>query len=227
MNFKTLKYVYAAFLLIGVFLSIITAARLYSNFDSNYQIIGSNPDTLGFYSFWADFLAAIASFSMVFITAVSVNLNEKQLTELKRQWEEEHKPYLTCHLVTFHNTFRLCVSNSSNVVAKDVQLTIDNHLEQEPLRFGRLKDFLERQSFIVPPRQNIYFPIMISAYCEEDNLPKGYIEVSIKWQNQDFESFKLFPSNHAFVIYENDSSENETKNSIDQLSAIIKNKKFI
>lgn len=56
-------------------------------------------------TFWATYLAAIASFAMVFITWLTLKKNKEQndailqqntdqLNEMKRQWENEHRPYL-------------------------------------------------------------------------------------------------------------------------------------
>lgn len=164
---------------------------------------------------------------MMVATFITVIQNRSQVKELKRQWDSEHKPYLTCLLVTYDNSFRLCVTNSANVVAKDVHISIQSCLDQEPLRFERLKTFFERQSFLIPPNQSIYFALLISAYCDEDNLPKGYIEVSLSCEGQDFGTFQLYPSNHAYVIYDKERTGSDIKKSIDELNKTIKNKKFL
>lgn len=192
-----------------------------------FSLLGDDPKTIEFFSFWVDLLAATASFAMVLITSISINLNDKQLKEIKRQWEEEHKPYLTCHLVVHNQIFRLCVTNSSNVVAKDVKISIENFLSKEPLYFNKLKEFLKNQVFLIPPQGNIYFNLLITAYREEEYLPKGYLQVSLRSGNADFGDFILYPSNHAYVIYENDSSEADISNKLDDLNKTIKNKKFL
>ncbi len=118
---------------------------------------------------------------MIFITAVSVNLNEKQLKELKRQWDEEHSPYLSCQLIVSGNYFKLRVHNSASVVADNVSIGIENYLRDTDIyRFDKLKDFLSSHSLVIPPNESIYFDILITAYKEIENLPQGHIEVSMK-----------------------------------------------
>ena len=199
---------------------------IYHHFPNVYML-GDDTKNLGFYSFWADILCSIGSFSMVFITSKTIDLNERQLKELKRQWEEEHKPYLTCHLVTHDHIFRLCVTNSSNVVAKDIHISIENYLDKEPLRFDKLKTFLEHQVFLIPPQESIYFNLLITVYPEEENLPKGHLSVSIKCGEIDCGDYLLYPSHHAYIIYDNNSSESAITNKLEDLNRIIKNKKFL
>ena len=194
---------------------------------SNWSIMGQNKANADFMLFWASIITSAVSLAMVIVTAKSVELNENQLSELKRQWREEHKPYLTCHLVTHGHIFRLRVTNSSNVVAKDVHISIENYLDKEPLRFDKLKTFFEHQVFLIPPQESIYFNLLISAYTEEDNLPKGHLSVSIKCGEIDYGDFILSPSHHAYIIYDTDGSESEITNKLEDLNRTIKNKKFI
>lgn len=223
------KIIYCCFIGIGIFFSILVIIKAIPKIFPSWPItiIGEDPKTIEFFSLWVGILSAVASFAMVFITGISVNLNNRQLEELKRQWKEEHKPYLTCHLVTHDHLFRLCVRNSSNIVAKDVHISIENHLHEVPLKFDKLKTFFEHQVFLIPPQENIYFNLLISAYRDEENLPTGYILVSMKCGESDFGDFALYPRNHAYVIYNNDSSEAEISNKLEDLNKTIKNKKFI
>jgi len=230
MNFSTKKILFSALLFIMIFLFIINTVRVvlpHIPYFSDWSMMGQNKATADFILFWANILTAAVSLSMVIVTAKSVELNENQLNELKRQWEEEHKPYLSCHLIVHRNIFRLCVTNSSNVVAKDVHVSIDNFLDKEPLRFENLKAFFEHQLFLIPPQDSIYFNLLISAYPEEEHLPKGHLLVSIKCGDLDYGDYKLYPSNHAYVIYGNDSSESDISNKLEDLNKTIKNKKFI
>lgn len=188
-------------------------------------IVGDNTVWL---SFLGSLIGALASFAMIFFTAKSLEQNRLQLDELKRQWAEAHKPYITCHLVTYHNIFRLCVTNSSNVVAQDVQISIKNYLDKAPLHFEALQQFLENKSFIIPPRENIYFNILITAFKEEENLPKGFLSVSAKCGDFDYGIFSLYPSHHAYIIYENDGgTESEISNRLEDLNSTIRNMRFM
>lgn len=218
-----------SFMVIGIFFSILIVIKAIPRFYPAwpYTIIGEDPKTIGFFSLWVEILSAVASFAMVFVTGISVNLNNRQLDELIRQWKEDHTPYLTCHLVTHDRFFRLCITNSSNVVAKDVHISIENFLEEEPLHFDKLKRFLDNQVFLIPPQEKIYFNLLISVFREVENLPKGYLLVSLKNEETDYGVFSLYPSNHAYVIYDNNSSEAEISNKLKDLNKTIKEKKFI
>lgn len=198
-------------------------------------MMGERTETLGFYNFWIDVLGSIASFTMVYITSLSVNLNEKQLKELKRQWEQEHSPYLSCQLIAKSGHFLLRILNSSNTTADRVNIAIDSELRESqnsdkqyiPFRFTELKEFLETQEFVIPPHESLYFTIWITPYCEIDNLPSGYISVSIKDTNTDFGIFKLYPRNFAFASFEKENIGNSIVNAIDEVGKKIENKKFL
>lgn len=56
-----------------------------------FKYVGDSADWLGF---WAAYISAIASFAMVIITWMTLSQNKAQLNEMKRQWEEEHRPRL-------------------------------------------------------------------------------------------------------------------------------------
>lgn len=72
-----------------------------------FEVVGDGTHWLGF---WATYISAVASFAMVVITWVTLKQskkqnelilqqNKEQLNELKRQWEEEQRPYLEIALV--------------------------------------------------------------------------------------------------------------------------------
>lgn len=76
-------------------------------FESDYSILHA-PSAWA--TFWATYLAAIASFAMVFITWLTLKKNKEQndailqqnkdqLDEMKRQWEEEHRPKIEAYLI--------------------------------------------------------------------------------------------------------------------------------
>lgn len=197
-------------------------------------MLGDNPDSLGFYSFWADILCSIGSFTMIFITAKTIDLNERQLTELKRQWKEDHSPYLSCQLIAKSDHFLLRILNSGNTTADRVNIAIDSELgdpkksdkQLVPFRFTELKEFLETQEFVIPPHESLYFTIWITPYREIDNLPNGYISVSIKDLTTNFGIYKLYPRNFAFASFEKENIGTSVVNAISEVNRTIKNKTF-
>ena len=188
-------------------------------------VVGDNANWL---SFLGTLIGALASFAMIFFTAKTLEQNENQLNELKRQWEEEHSPYLSCQLIASDNHFKLRILNSASVVADRVSISISNNLEDHNiLRFDKLADFLSHQTFVIPPKESIYFDIWISAYKEIDNLPKGYINVNIRSSTKDFGDFKLYPTNFAYTSYSLDNTEKEIIESISKVSRAITEKRFL
>lgn len=179
----------------------------------------------GWATFWATYISAIASFVMVFITWRTLKQNKQQLDELKRQWNAEHTPYLSCQLIADNSYFKLRVFNSSNVAATNVAISINNCLkDKDVFRFSELKTFLTNQLFVIPPNESLYFDIFITAYRDEENLPAGYIEVKLNTPTIDFGTFNLYPRNFAFVV--NGDRERPIANAILKVADNIHNQEF-
>lgn len=234
-RYRIIKILYFTFLGIGIFFTLLTIVKAAHNYCPWMSVIGENSDTLDFYSFWIDVLGTIASFSMVFITAISINLNEKQLTELKRQWEIEHTPYLSCQLTAKKDHFLLRVINTSKVTADKVRVSIDSKLYtskdglKEPLipfQFNELKGYLKTQTFVIPPNESLYFTIWITPYKEVEHLPNGFISVSLDNANDDFGVYELYPQNFAFASFETENANEAIVSAINTVGKKIENKKF-
>lgn len=218
------KYILYSFIGIILFLNFIMLLRGVYRFIPDLYMFGDNVETLGFYSFWADILCSIGSFTMIFVTAKSVELNDRQLNELKRQWQEEHSPYLSAQLIAQTNYFNLRIFNSSKVTADNISIKIDSYIDKEKiLQFDELQSFLGNHMFTIPPMESIYFPIWITPFRELENLPNGYIEISIKTKNIDFGPLQLYPSDYAFVSY--GEKDSPIINSLDKIADKIKNQK--
>lgn len=212
-------WIIIAFIAIPIILNAILLIPAFT------PIVGDNTVWL---SFFGSLIGALASFVMIFFTAKTLEHNKLQLEELKRQWGEEHSPYLSCQLIPSNSWFKLRILNSANVVAKDVAINIENCLENGDIyRLGILKEFLSNQSFVIPPLESIYFDILITAYKDIEHLPKGFIRVSLKSEDKDFGIFQLYPSNHAYMSFEKANIGREIVDSITKVSNAIKDKKFL
>lgn len=195
-------------------------------------VVGDNANWL---SFLGTLIGALASFAMIFFTAKTLEQNEKQLNELKRQWKEEHTPYLSCQLIAKSDKFLLRILNSSNTTAERVNLNIDSKLFNPnepdkvyiPYYFKELKNFLATQEFVIPPHESLYFSIWIQPHAEVKYLPIGYISISIKDALTDFGIYKLFPRNFAFASFEKENIGNSVVNAITEVGKKIENKKFL
>lgn len=195
-------------------------------------VVGDNAAWL---SFFGSFIGAFASFVMIFFTAKTLEQNREQLDELKRQWKEEHTPFLSCQLIAKSGKFLLRILNSSNTTADRVNISIDSNLFDPkdsnkayiPYHFKELKDFLTTQEFVIPPYESLYFTIWIQPYAEVENLPSGYISVSIKDALTDFGLYKLFPRNFAFASFEKENIGNSVVDAITEVGKKIENKTFL
>ena len=85
----------------------------------SYPVVGKSIDWL---YFWASYLGTIASFVMIFYTAKSLRQNQRQLAEMKRQWNEEHRARLVFSLADKEGDIVLKVSNVGKEAARNVNL---------------------------------------------------------------------------------------------------------
>lgn len=85
--------------------------------DKYWEIVGEPKDWL---LFWPSYLSALASTVMIGYTAMTLKSNEDQLDELKRQWEDEHKPNVSVSFNLIGSVGYLRVVNTSVVEVKDL-----------------------------------------------------------------------------------------------------------
>lgn len=111
--------VITAILLVPVILNFIL------QISCDLPIIG-DPQT--WLSFWGSFIGSLASFAMIVITVHTLKQNKQQLDEMKRQWEEEHRPHLTCRIIVNKRAFFLQISNPSNYDASNVIISFGEEL---------------------------------------------------------------------------------------------------
>lgn len=97
-----------------IFILAILAMPIVLNFSlqlpSIVKVIG---DAQTWLSFWASFIGAISSFAMIAVTYHTLQQNQSQLDEIKRQWEEEHRPFLSCRVIVYKKAFFLQIHNPS------------------------------------------------------------------------------------------------------------------
>ncbi len=81
-------------------------------------------------TFWTA-LSAIGTIAMAIITYCTLSKNDEQVTEMKRQWEEDNKPYIDVRLAYEHSLSStasryLLLENYGKGVATDIQLTFED-----------------------------------------------------------------------------------------------------
>lgn len=163
---KYLLILFIGLLLIPIILNFVL------QIPSCFPIIG---DSQAWLSFWASYIGAIASFAMIAITLLTLRQNQAQLNEIKRQWEEEHRPHLVCRVIVNKKAFFLQISNPSQFDASNVIIKFGEDL------INNLDDkFL---NMYTNTSQN---PVYISS-GKSWNCFIGWCEdINKKWEDKDF-----------------------------------------
>lgn len=86
---------------------------------ARFEIVGNGTHWL---SFWASYLAAIASFAMVLITWWTLKQNSKQHQDTLQHWEDEVRPYIEVRIVKYFFPHQVCLEfyNFGKTTAKDI-----------------------------------------------------------------------------------------------------------
>lgn len=134
-------------------------------------------------------VSAIVSFLMVVLTTISLIHNRKQLNELKRQWNEQNTPILSCSLEKSRDRLIIDVHNSSRVPAHKVKIQIDNCSNEQIFHYKETQTLLDEMFFEIPPVSSKKIPIWVTPFV--DGEYNGYIRVSLEYANKT-ESFDLY-----------------------------------
>lgn len=110
--------------------------------------VAGKPET--WIAFWPSYLSAIASFGMIVLTAITLLFNnetlknnKEQLDEMKRQWEEEHKPNVSVSFNLIGSIGYLRIVNTSIVEIKDLSIEAEfyqNGVKLEGATFPDLRN---------------------------------------------------------------------------------------
>ena len=160
------------------------------------------------------FLTAVGTIAMAWTTYKALRKNDDQVAEMKRQWEEDHRPYLDVNLIDANANYTtdsrlLCIENFGKGVANNIQLKFDNSfIDNIPIeaQTNYLK-ILQKKSFKLLPNRNLTIPFCcildyhpnnyrIDKRIFDFNLKNGLIEylnhpisvkIQYKWNGQEFE----------------------------------------
>lgn len=133
-------------------------------------------------------IAAIVSFVMVILTAITLIHNRKQLKELKRQWIAQNTPVVSCSLEKRSESLLLDIHNSSQVPAHKVKVRLENHSDEKIFRFDETNNLLSEMTFEIPPFTSKQIPIWITPFV--DGEYSGYITVILSYNGKE-DSFDL------------------------------------
>lgn len=135
-------------------------------------IVGDNQTWL---SFIGTLIGALASFAMIFFTAKTLEQNNQQLKEMKRQWEEDHRPHLYGRIVAYKHMYFYQIYNAGSKDAYNVSLKINSEFAcQIPEDYKYIFDEMQQ------------FPFFIQA-----GRPKNFIlgkcsDIDNDWKDMDF-----------------------------------------
>lgn len=134
-------------------------------------------------------IAAIVSFVMVILTAISLIHNRKQLNELRRQWEAQNTPIVSCSLEKRDDSLILDIHNSSQVPAHGVKVYLENHSKEKIFHFDETNALLKEMSFEIPPFSSKQVPIWITPYV--DGEYDGFLSIMLDYSGKK-ELFDLY-----------------------------------
>lgn len=151
---------------------------------SLFNIVGDGTTWL---LFWATYLGAFASFAMVFITWLTlkesrhqndelisqneklIQQNNQQLIELKRQWEETHRPNLLFSIITHDGSYYLKIQNTGKEIASNVKVSFSVSFLDSLLFKGVANRLMQlKDPFCIEPQTSKYYyitPCKNTTYC--------------------------------------------------------------
>jgi hypothetical protein len=184
-------------------------------------------------TFWATYLAAIASFAMVFITWLTLKKNKEQndailqqnkdqLNEMKRQWEEQNTPIVSCSLEKSSESLLVELHNTSQVPAHKIRVRIDNNTGNDIYRFDKTCELLEKMTFEIPPFSIKQIPIMLTPYIEGEY--EGYLSVELSYCGKQ-ERFDLYLKEINLTTWKYSTKDICSK--IEHLDNTVKSKNFM
>ena len=216
---KWLKKIW--WILITVFVLLILPLFINYCYSWNTNCFILHPPS-GWTTFWATYLAAIASFVMVFITWQTLRQNKEQLEEMKRQWKEQNTPKISCTLEKDSEWVLVELCNTSPVPAHKVHVRITNNTNKDIFRFDKTCEWLENVTFEIPPFSTKQVPILIAPYVDGDY--EGYLSVEVNYLGKQ-DRFDLYLKEINLTTFKYTAQDICMK--IGQLDTTIKNKKFM
>ena len=91
-----------------------------------FEVVGNDETSRAWLGFWATYIGSIASFAMVFATWKTLMQNREQVDELKRQWEQQNRPYLLAEIIKKDTTYYLKLCNIGKRTAESIKIKFDD-----------------------------------------------------------------------------------------------------
>ena len=170
MKTKSVKYVFVAAVIILLPFIINILLLLLFNLP-NELFVGDSKDWL---SFLGVYIGAIANLLMVFVAYKALKQNNVQLTELRRQWEEEHRPRINISIVIYRDAFYIKIKNIGKENATEIKLSFNkDFIEKIPKEdYKIMYNNVEKKPFVIEAGEAKYILI---GFCED---------IRKKWENE-------------------------------------------
>lgn len=121
-------------------------------------------DSKSWLSFWGTYIGSIGTILMVFITYKTLKQNNEQLDELKRQWEEEHRPRINISIAIYRKALFIKIKNIGVGNATDIKISFNkDFVDKLPkTKYREMYENVEKRSFTIENGESKY--ILIGFY---------------------------------------------------------------
>lgn len=163
--------------------------------DRYWDIVGGPKEWL---AFWPSYLSALASAVMIAYTAMTLKNNKEQLDELKRQWEEEHKPNVSVSFNIMNSVGAFRIVNTSVVEVKELSIIAEFYHDGQKVEYATFPELTTLKINIEP--KGIRNVRILDLTFKEHNT--DYFILQLNYNGQKQEPIKVF-CNQIYTIGDN------------------------
>lgn len=163
--------------------------------DRYWNIVGGPKEWL---VFWPSYLSALASAVMIAYTAMTLKNNKEQLDELKRQWEEEHKPNVSVSFNIMNSVGAFRIVNTSVVEVKELSIIAEFYHDGQKVEYATFPE-LTTLKINIEPKGIRNVRILDLAFKEHNT---DYFILQLNYNGQIQEPIKVF-CNQIYTIGDN------------------------
>ena len=131
--------------------------------DAILPVVG---DSTTWLTFWPVYLSAIASFSMIYMTYLSLKQSREHMEDLKKREAEEQRARLVFSIIVYQAAFYLRIFNIGKENAFNVKLNINNDFIEEIKESYRQYYYQLSNPDFIEAGKSIYILI---GWCEDVN----------------------------------------------------------
>ncbi len=168
-------------------------------------------------------LSSIATLLMAIVTFLTLLQGRKQLKELKRQWDEQHKPKVIPVLLRKHDHIYIRLTNTSQSIAYGITVDIEKTPDAQIDSYDELKEGLRDATFTIEP--NGVKDLMLYYNNWKEKIYNGSISITIKYNLKYEEIYTLHLSELNVLEIQSSDFSIITKN-LEHIADEIRQKRF-